>query len=284
MNAIKKALAYINASPILRNLILAISGILIFVWIISILLNIFTRHNASEIVPDFSGMTKEQAASASNKGKLRIEINDSLFMPAFDGGIILDQLPKPGTKVKPGRRIFVTVNSYKQKMVDIPYVTGYSLRQAKNILEVAGLEIDKLIFREDIASYNVLEEQFNGKVIDSRTSLQAEKGSGVTLIVGMNSESPSPTSPKLVGFPLNEAKSRIWEAGLNLGKVEFDDDITLLNRNEAKIYVQSPEQGTRTPAGTPVNLKLTLEAAKIEKGRNDSDKAAKRIVSRQDAE
>lgn len=284
MNVIRKILDFINGSPILRNVILAVSGILVFVTIISILLNVFTRHNTSERVPDFSGMTTEQAVNASGKHKFRVEVNDSLFVPAFDGGIILDQLPKPGTRVKQGRRIFVTVNSYKQKMVDIPYVAGYSLRQAKNILEVGELEIDKLIFREDIATYNVLEQQFNGKVIDSRTRIQAEKGSGITLVVGINSQTPTPVTPKLVGFPLNEVKSRIWDAGLNVGKVEFDADITLLNRNEAKVYVQSPEQGMRTPAGTPVNIKLTLDNTKIEKGSSDSDRAAKRIMSRQDTE
>lgn len=284
MNVIRKILNFINANPILRSVILAVSGIFILVSVVSVLLNVFTRHNASEPVPDFSGMTAEQAVRASGKNKLRIEINDSLFMPAFDGGVILDQLPKPGTHVKPGRRIFVTVNSYKQKMVEIPYVAGFSLRQAKNMLEVAELEIDKLIFREDIAAYNVLEQQFNGKVIDSRSSLKAEKGSGITLVVGMASGTSSPIAPKLVGFPLKEAKSRIWDAGLNVGKVEFDPDITLLNRNDAKVYMQSPEQGTRTPAGTPVTLKLSLDNTKIEKGSTASDRAAKRIISTQDAE
>lgn len=283
MKIINKILAFVDKNPILRNLIIAVSAILVFVFIVSMLLSVFTRHNSSETVPDFSEMTVEQAIRASKKSGFRIEINDSLFVPAYDGGIILDQLPKPGTSVKPGRRIFVTTNSYNQKMVEIPYVSGYSLRQAKNILEVTGLEIDKLVFRDDIAAYNVLEEQYNGKVIDAGSKLQAEQGSGITLIVGMNSETAVPTMPKLVGFPLNEAKSRIWETGFNVGKIEFDPDITLLNRNEAKVYEQSPQQGTRTGWGTSVNIKLTLAKDKVEKGSTESDRAAKRIISTQDA-
>lgn len=279
----KNIVSRISGNTIARNLILGISAVIILVVAAALSLNAFTRHSSREIVPDFSEMSMDEALRAAKKGSLRIEVNDSVYVPAYDGGIVLDQLPKPGTEVKPGRRVFVTVNANKQRMVKIPYVTGYSLRKAKNNLEVAGLEIDKLIFKQDIAANNVLQQLYEGTVIGSGTEIKAEQGSGVTLVVGMDPEKPNQSVPKVVGFPLNEAKSRIWEAGFNVGEVTFDEGITLLNRNEAKVYEQSPEQGRRQSPGVVVSLKLALDQSKIDSGSKKSDSAAKRIITSQDA-
>ncbi|MCC8018931.1 MAG: PASTA domain-containing protein [Rikenellaceae bacterium] len=279
MDFLRKIYAFVAGHRLVRHLILALCAVLVFVFITNILLNLFTRHNTSEAVPDFSGMQVSQAEAASKGARLIIDVTDSLYVPAYDGGVILDQLPKPGTRVKKGRRVLVTINSHKQRMVDVPYVTGYSLRQAKNNILVAGLEIEKLIFREDIAANNVLEERFGGTVITRNGQVQAEQGSGITLVVGTNEDSPSPVVPKLIGFPLNEAKSRLWEAGLNAGKVEYDADITLLTRSSAKVYEQGLGQGARARSGTEVSLRLTLDAQKIEQGSKSSDTAARRRAS-----
>lgn len=284
MASLQNILKKLNSNVILKNVILAVCAILIFVFLISILLNVFTRHNRSEEVPDFSGMTMEEALRAAKPASLRIEINDSLYVPAYEGGIILDQLPKPGTRVKSGRRVFVTTNSFHQKMVRIPYVTGYSLRQAKNNLEVAGLGIDKLIFKPDIANYNVLEQRYNDKIIGPGSKTEAEQGSGVTLIVGVTSDARLPAAPKAVGLTLNEARSRIWEAGLNVGKVEFEEGITLLNRNEARVFEQKPAYGTRVRPGTEITLRLTLDTDKVSEKSTSADKAARRTITVEQAQ
>ncbi|MFR4025243.1 MAG: hypothetical protein ACLTZY_05330 [Alistipes indistinctus] len=90
--------------------------------------------------------------------------------------MILEQNPVAGAQVKSGRRVFVTINSYRQKMVTIPYVTGFSLRQAKSNLEMAGLGIDKLIYQNDIATNNVLEERYNGKIIHPGSKMRGGNG------------------------------------------------------------------------------------------------------------
>ena len=114
-------------------------------------------------------------------------------------------------------------------MVTVPYVTGFSLRQAKNNLEMAGLEIKELIYKSDIATNYVLEERCAGKVVQPGSKLQTEMGSGVTLVVGMGEGGNVQQIPQLVGFTAREAKSRLWEAGFNVGKITRDEGITALN-------------------------------------------------------
>ena len=161
-------------------------------------------------------------------------------------------------------------------MVTVPYVTGFSLRQAKNNLEMAGLEIKELIYKSDIATNYVLEERCAGKVVQPGSKLQTEMGSGVTLVVGMGEEGNVQQIPQLVGF--TEAKSRLWEAGFNVGKITRDEGITALNEVDARVHAQSPATGSRRTLGTKVNFSLTLDDKKLEAGRKQSDRDARKAV------
>ena len=194
---------------VVRNIVLAVSLLVIVLFAANLLLNLFTRHNKHVEVPDFMNMTLDEALAASRGDKLRIEVNDSLYVPAFDPGVILEQRPAAGTEVKPGRRIYVTVNSSQQRMIDVPYVAGYSLRQAKNILETAGLEIEKLVYVDDIATNNVLEQRVGSEVVAADNRVQARVGSGVVLTVGRAPGADLVSVPRVVGLPLRDAKSRI---------------------------------------------------------------------------
>lgn len=273
MDYLRKLIAKTSGNPIARNLVLALCAIIVFGFVANLLLNLFTRHGQVREVPDLSGMTIDEANHAGKSASLRIEINDSLYVPAYPGGVILEQNPAAGAKVKSGRRVFVTINSYNQKMVTIPYVTGYSLRQAKSNLEMAGLGIDKLIYQNDLATNNILEERYNGRVIRPGNKLQAEMGSGITLVVGLGSENTVQAVPRLAGFSLHEAKSRLWEAGFNVGRIKRDAGINLLNEKDAHVCAQSPAAGTRLGLGTSVDITITLDDKKVEEGHKQADRS-----------
>ena len=205
------------------NLVLIGAIILAMAVAAHIVMQVGTRHGARRTVPDFSGVKLDQAQRMARKYDLKLHINDSLFVPAYEGGIVLDQLPEGGVEVKPGRTVYITINSFRQKMVPVPYVAGRSLRQAKNMLEIAGLEIDELVYRADMATNYVLDEYCDGRPVAATSKIEAELGSGVTLYVGVEGGYGTTVVPRLVGFPLKEAKGRLWELGLNVGKVDFDE-------------------------------------------------------------
>ena len=150
------------------NLVLIAAIILAMAVAAHIVMQVGTRHGARRTVPDFSGVKLDQAQRMARKYDLKLHINDSLFVPAYEGGIVLDQLPEGGVEVKPGRTVYITINSFRQKMVPVPYVAGRSLRQAKNMLEIAGLEIDELVYRADMATNYVLDEYCEGRPVTRR--------------------------------------------------------------------------------------------------------------------
>lgn len=277
MNFIKKIYETIRKSPILRTLVLIVIAITLMLIVAHYLMQLGTRHGARCAVPDFTGISIGDAKHAAKKHDLEIIVSDSLYVPIYDGGIVLEQNPKADVAVKPGRKVYVTINSFAQKSVKIPYVTGYSLRQAKNNLEIAGLEIAELIYKSDMATNNVLEERFRDRVITRNDNIEAEAGSGITLVVGVAAESGAVSVPKVIGFPLKEAKSRLWEVGLNVGRVIFDEDIEVLDRKNARVYLQSPQQNKVLSLGQRVDLHLTLDTDKIEKQSTASDRAARRL-------
>ncbi len=274
MEKLKYYWAELKKRPLAYNLTQIAGIILVLAIVAHIVMLIGTRHGARCTVPDFSGVRYDQAVQLARQNDLNLQINDSLFVPAYEGGIILDQLPEKNVTVKPGRTVYITINSFQQKMVPVPYVAGRSLRQAKNMLEIAGLEIKELIYRADMATNYVLEEYSGKQQISPSSKVEAEMGSGITLYVGAEGGSGRTVVPQLVGYSLKQAKSRIWELGLNIGRIDFDNGINLLNQKDARVYIQIPGAERAATLGARVDLRLTLDQKKLDEHRTAAEKSA----------
>lgn len=282
MNYFKKIVHKIGQHFFLKNLVLAICGLVVFLFILTIIFNIFTRHGQKYEVPNLVGMTLGQTDDLTKEASLELVINDSLYVAGTPAGTILDQLPEPGSSVKSGRKIFLVINSQMPKSEVIPYVTGFSLRQAKNLLESKGFEIKRLIYRNDMATNNVIGQSYNDASIARGSSVKAPLGSGIVLTVGVNGSSPLPMVPKVIGFTLREAKSRLWEIGLNVGNINRDADVNDQNISSAKVYKQTPGQQARASYGSNVMLFLTTNIDKVNSGSKTGDANASRISTTED--
>lgn len=269
----------VRGNVLLRNLVMALCLGIILYFVVNLILGIYTRHGQKFIVPSMIGHTVSEAQNMGVQGDLVLEVIDSLYMPKQKPGMILDQSPKPGMGVKKGRRVFLTVNAFRPRTDVIPYVTGYSLRQAKNMLETKGFEIEKLVYRSDMATNNVLDELYKGKSVTQGSRTEAELGSGITLVVGVNHSSPLPRIPKVIGLTLREAKSRLWEVGLNVGNVKYDSGINGSEIEDARVYRQEPNQQSRTDFGGSISLWLTLDTQKVASSSKSSDAAARNYAT-----
>lgn len=240
----------------MRNVVLAVSLLIIVLFVVNILLGIITRHGQNKDVPNFVGATIEDARHMARKGRLEIIVNDSLYVPLYPGGVVLEQRPTAGKdKVKSGRKIYVTINASRQRSVAVPYVAGYSLRQAKSNLLTAGLEIESLEYVEDLANNYVIAQRLHGVELSADTTVMAPIGSKVTLVVGGNSKYTEP-APDLTGMTLRQVKNTLWDMGLNLGDVEFDGSLDMAGQNAARVYLQSPLPETEVRQGRAISVRL----------------------------
>lgn len=243
-----------------RQLIIAF-GLLILFWLITTLfLNIFTQHGITQPVPEYRGMMIDEAIASADENNLEIQIADSIYIPGRQAGMIIDQNPKPDVQVKKGRKIFVTIITRTPKLSKVPNVVGYSLRQAKAIVESQGFIVGRLEYVSDIATNNVLEQRFNGSPLSPNTKIPV--GSAIVLVVGL-SQGDVADVPNVVGQTFNSARSTIVESYLNVGEASYDETVrNSIDSLEAKVYYQNPSVGTKLGLGKKVSIFLSKNTKK----------------------
>ena len=256
--------------PILSHIILASLVGLVLIVGLYIGLKSGTRHGETIKVPNLLGMDVDDARAMAEAEELQIVVRDSIFDVDLPGGAIVDQLPRTSTvrdvTVKPGRKIYVTINAYSRRMVEIPYVAKQTLRQALNQIERSGLTVKELIYEADMTSTDYVLAQFvSGREITPTTSRRCEVGTGVTLRVSYRRDEQQVYAPRLVGLSLQQARKRLWDSGLNVGKVVYDDSVEdLIARRKARVYKQSVKLGASLKRGSEVTLYLSCDEAMVD--------------------
>ena len=267
--------------PIISHMILiALFGLLLLLTLY-FGLNIGTRHGNVIKVPSLLGMNIEDARHEAHDKELNIIVRDSIFDVNLPGGTIVDQLPRTSevrdVTVKPGRKIYVTINAYNRRMVEVPYVAKQTLRQALNQLERSGLTIKELIYEADMTSTDyVLRESVEEHEVTPTSSIKTAVGTGVTLTVSYHRDEQYTTVPRLVGLNLQQAKNSIWDSGLNVGKVVYDESVEdLIARRTTRVYKQSQSLGTSLRRGSEVTLYLTCNMELVDSLAKMADREAK---------
>lgn len=268
----KEFLLKVYRNPYVNTIIKGIGIVLGLLIVLMIFLRFYTRHNQSQPTPDLAGLLLEDAMQVIADNHLRIEVSDSVYIFNRKPGSVISQNPLPGTKVKKNRRVFVTINAKNPIKLEIPNLVGYTLRQAKAILEQEGFEVGTLSFRPDLGLNNVLEQRYMGKTAEPGTLIP--KGSKIDLVLGQGMHGERTGIPLLIGLKLNDAVSRIIEASLNVGKIRFDETIsTQKDSLDARVYSQYPAfmENASLSFGTRVDIWLTLNQSRIPViTRNDS--------------
>jgi len=259
-----KFLSFLISKIFLKNLFRAIIITVVFLFGSLLFLRIYTHHGRVRQVPNFKGMSTEEAAKAAKKHKLQFVIIDSIYSQQVEKGQVVLQHPEQGFNVKKNRKIFLTINAVKPEMVKVPNMVGLSLRQAKSLLETSGLIIGKLSFVPDLARNNVLKQKNNGVEIEEGDSLK--KNSIIDLVLGKGLSNQKTPVPDLVSYDLETAKQKILGSSLNLGAYTFDKTIEDEEDSlTAFTWKQNPEyaEDYRIPLGSSVYIWLTVDSAKL---------------------
>ena len=100
LEQLKKYWVKVGEHPFLKHLFIIVCVLLVLGVATHLLLLLGTRHSAHRTVPDLTGIPLEEALGEARRQGLEIIVNDSLYVPAYDGGVVLDQLPEKGVGVK----------------------------------------------------------------------------------------------------------------------------------------------------------------------------------------
>lgn len=116
-------------------------GIGFYVLFDSFIMPSYTRHDTSVQVPNVEDRPFDEAKTAMERKGLSVQRQVGRYNPNVDRGIVVDQTPLASATVKPGRRVYLTVNTGEVPMVNIPDLNGVSVREAKNRISSARLEV-----------------------------------------------------------------------------------------------------------------------------------------------
>lgn len=148
-------------------------------------MHIYTRHGESITVPDVRKHSYEASLKVLQDLGMEVVINDTGYVKNLPPGTILDQLPQPGTMVKSGRTIYLTVNATDSPTLVMPdIIDNCSLREAMARLQALGFKLGtpKQVPGEKDWVYGIV---VNGKHVSAgdRVSIEStliiETGSGL---------------------------------------------------------------------------------------------------------
>jgi len=242
----------------LKNLLLAVSIVLILSWITMFFLSIYTNRGKVILMPDFAGLTISQVERIADNKDLHVVVRDSVYRPNIVSGTILSQNPLAGHKIKPGRTIYLSVSSSFPEKTEVPKLTDVSLRQARVLLESKGFAFGAVEYRPSEFEGLVLDQKHNGQSIRPGTKL--DNGSTIDLVVGGRGIGTETTVPNLTGLTLIQAKEQIFGKLLTMGSVIFDASVqTSQDSLKAVIWKQLPVADSTKYVSTGSSIDLWLK-------------------------
>lgn len=248
----------------LKHLLAAFVIVVVLVSAAVIFLDVATKHNQELTVPDLSNMTVDQARAETAMYDMVLNVTDSVFVKRMKRGTVYRQNPAPGSKVKSGRRIAVTINAVNAKKITMPNLVGYSMRQAKSELLSRGLVLGKLIYVQDMATNNVLSQLSHNSEIAPGTMIDSE--SVIDLVLGLNGYDFVTYVPDVIGLKCISAVDAVHDNSLNIRTLHFDRTVKDYDDSlNAKVYSQEPEpsDSIHVNMGSEVTLYLTIDENRI---------------------
>ncbi|MEY5046857.1 MAG: hypothetical protein RLZZ175_216 [Bacteroidota bacterium] len=180
-----------------------------------------TNHGDSVTVPDLTGMSAPELEEFLETKALKYELNDSTYDANIKPLTVISQYPKAGSKVKEGRKIYVTIRSVKPPQVKMPRLVDASLLNAQMVIQSYGLLMGKIEYVPHYAENAVLKQMVNGKEIKPGTSIS--KGTRVDLVIGNGSGDVALDVPNLINMPIDEAKISLSGMGIEIGSIVYDE-------------------------------------------------------------
>ena len=201
-------------------------------------LNIYTDHGNFVTVPHVEGLSIEQAEERFAVVGLDYFVRDSIWSAGAVGGLINDQLPDSGARVKTGRKVDLTIYRHAAESEQLGIREGDVGAVAILKLRNKGIEFIAEYESNVLLNGMVIRVERNGKKLepDSRVT----PGEDVKLVIGKLGDEKV-WVPNCYGMSLDSAEIRLTGANLSLGSTLYEGEfITALDSAMARVYRQSP--------------------------------------------
>ena len=255
----KQWILFIFSRSFLRSLI-RIAGVWLLVlgglWFY---LKAYSRPSAIQDLPHLKGMQLVEVEQTLNSLGLETIHLDSIYSRNGVPFEVIEQVPPPGSKIKSGRRIYVTTYRSTPPYEKIGVKEGQEPGIARVILENKGFEVKEVLEPNVALVGRVIRIENNkGQVVSSEQRMP--KGSVLRLVSGTTTKERVKV-PNLMGLKLQDVRTKLMEAKLSLGLVEYASSVEDASDSlKAKVLEQhlKPSASETVAAGTEIDLYLGL--------------------------
>ncbi len=200
----------------------------------------------SVVVPDnLVGMSPDEARKAIEAQGLKFEQSSkTVASDTVPEGKVAETNPSPGTKVKAGQTITVSLSSGSSE-VEVPDLQGMSQDQARSALKSAGLELG------NVTSVDSDKEKDRIVSQDPATGTKVKKGTSIAVSVS-NGKSAQVEIPSVVGIGRDDAEAQLKALGLTVTVEEVAG-----SQPAGQVLSVEPGEGSKVDKNSTVKLKVS---------------------------
>lgn len=198
-------------------------------------------------VPDFKGMTIEEAEDKAEDLGIEVKIGKYEFSTEYEQDQIMDQDPNHGEMVAKGDTVTVDISKGGERGV-IPNLIGKSEEDAKKMIEDYGFELGTVKEKESHEEKGTVIEQ------DPSAGSEGKQGDTINITISDGSGKEMGEVPYVLGMSEDEARAAIEEAGFKVGDVS--EGVSSAYDN-GQVMWQEYNGGTSLEKGTAIDIKIS---------------------------
>lgn len=240
---------FITKRSFFLNLLVALVLGFTLLFLFFQLLDGITQHGKYVKVPEIKGKQVEEAKKILEGQGFQVEVQDSVYDAELPPLSVVKQSPIANEMVKVNRTVYLTVNRAEPPLVTLPNFIGQTYRSVLLQLNTLGLKLGDTTSRPDFAVGSVLEQSYNGRVVNAGTKIPM--GSSISLVLGGGVKLTEVPVPILLGLSFAEAKVMLESNDLLLGAVVVDGEVA--DSSAAFVIRQNPPP--RDDSGRPVRIR-----------------------------
>lgn len=222
------------------------------------LLPLCTRQGEEYVLPSLIGRKYPTVRSALESAGFSVMVIDSQYVPDAEPNTVLLQDPPPKTRIKKGRKVYLTVASHTPPQLPLPHVQELPYEQAYRLLrESYGFRLGEVEYVPGDIPDIVKGVRYQGRLL--KPGEPVPKYATLSLIVSRGLSDQKVAFVSVVGLPLEEAVSRLSAAGLSVGYIRYKPAPQV---PAGHVYRQYPERvpGDSLPMGMAIDLFVSGEA------------------------
>jgi beta-lactam-binding protein with PASTA domain len=258
---------YLKTKSAWRVIGYVLAGYVVLVLTSWFLLSWYTNHGEFVTIPDVKGKSVEEAIEALEDLDLEPVVIDSIWSDTAAKGSVNYITPPPGSTIKDGRQVYLTIFSKTPPMETINIKTGEFAAVAMVKLKNKGIDYEVVYQPNNNFIGSVIAIRCQGKDVPFNGLLA--RGSRVHLIVGTG-DTQKMQVPDLHGLTYFEAQNLLKSLGL-IPQLFFDEKPTDSDSLSFKVCTQEPPFSPTSvdiQSGTIVDIYLTKKPCERDSTQN----------------